>query len=199
MNELEFRGPYLLKRENIPQFPAATWENPWEFPLAATWGPILLYWVQSNSVLPIKQVRSLDLLDVTTESPPKHPHTSRSTLMSLPECEIAQCSLNQLKIMPDSPALAPEQFPVPHHTWQVAWLPLDNYRGSLRHTHQVYRNTNFSTGTWGNLHAPHIISEESWFPGFYWRGRRTFHKHFKRSLPSAIGMWEGSWVFCHCW
>ena len=44
----------------------------------------------------------------------------------------------------------------------------------------------------------HPISsqEESWFPGFYWTGNPTLNKHLKRSLPSAIGMWEGTWVFC---
>ena len=39
--------------------------------------------------------------------------------MSRQECEIAQSSPNQLEMMPDSPSLAPEQSPVPHHT-QVA-------------------------------------------------------------------------------
>ena len=44
----------------------------------------------------------------------------------------------------------------------------------------------------------HPISsqDESLFPGFDWRGKPTFHKHFKRRFPSAIGMWEGPWV---CW
>ena len=64
--------------------------------------------------------KSLDLLDGTTESPPEIPHKSRRTLMSLQECEIARGSPNQLKIKPNSPALAPEKFPVPHHTRQVA-------------------------------------------------------------------------------
>ena len=41
--------------------------------------------------------------------------------------------------------------------------------------------------------------EESWFPGFYWRGRPTFNKHHKRSLPSEICNWEGSWVCCLNW
>ena len=47
----------------------------------------------------------------------------------------------------------------------------------------------------------HPISsqEESWFPGFYWTGRPICHKHLKRSLPSAIGMWEGTWVCCLKW
>ena len=64
--------------------------------------------------------RNLNLLDGTLESTPEHPHMSRRTLMSPQECEITWCSPNQLKIMPDSPALAPVQFPVPHHTRQ--WL-----------------------------------------------------------------------------
>ena len=78
--------------------------------------------------------------------------------MSPQECEISRGSPNQLLIKPNSPALVAEQFPFPHHTWKVAWLPLGNYRDSLRHKSQVYRNTNFSTGTRGKLHAPHIIS-----------------------------------------
>ena len=73
----------------------------------------------------------------TTESPPERPQKSRRTLMSPQECEIAQGRKNQLEIKPNSPALAPEQFPVPHHTRQVALLPLCSYRGSLRHTSQV--------------------------------------------------------------
>ena len=51
---------------------------------------------------------------------PQIPHKSRRTLMSPQESDIAQGSPNQLEIEPDSPALAPEQFPVPHHTRQVA-------------------------------------------------------------------------------
>ena len=120
--------------------------------------PDCLHCVQSNALFPIKQVRSLDLLDGTTESPPDVPHKSRRTLMSPQECQIARCSPNQLQIMTNSPALASEQCPIPHHTGQLAWLPLGNTRDSLRHPSQVYRNTNFSTGTRGKVHAPHIIS-----------------------------------------
>ena len=56
------------------------------------------------------------LLDRTTESPIEIPHKSRRTLMSPQECEIARCSRNQLEMMTDSPALASEQSPIPHHT-----------------------------------------------------------------------------------
>ena len=109
-------------------------------------------------LVPIKEVRSLDLLDGTTESPPEVPHKFRRTLMSPLEFEIVCCSPNQFEMMTNSPALASEQCPIPHHTGQLAWLPLGNTRDSLRHPSQVYRNTNFSTGTRGKLHAPHIIS-----------------------------------------
>ena len=78
----------------------------------------------SNTLLPIKQVRILDLLDGTTESPQEIPQKSRRTLMSIQECEIHRGSPNQLKIKPYFPALAPELFPVPHQTRQVALLPL---------------------------------------------------------------------------
>ena len=60
------------------------------------------------------------MLDGSTESLTDIPHTYRRTLMSQQECEIAQCSPNQLEIMTDSPALASEQYPGPHHTGQVA-------------------------------------------------------------------------------
>ena len=80
--------------------------------------------MQSNSLFPIKQVRSLDLLDGTTESPREIPQKSRRTLMSLQEYETPRGSPNQLKIKHYFTALAPEQFPIPHQTRQVAWLPL---------------------------------------------------------------------------
>ena len=98
------------------------------------------------------------MLDATTESPPEVPHKSRGTLISPQQCEIARCSPNQLEMTTNSPALASEQCPIPNHTGQLAWLHLGNSRDSLRHPSQVYRYTNFSTGTQGKLHAPHIIS-----------------------------------------
>ena len=101
------------------------------------------------------------MLDGTTESPPEVPHKSRRTLMSPQECEIARGRPNQLEIQPDSPALAPEQFPGPHHTQQVALLPLGNNRDSVRKVSQVYRNTNFSTGTRGKLHATHHLEKRA--------------------------------------
>ena len=70
------------------------------------------------------------MLDGTTECPPEIPHKSR--LMSLMECEIARISPNQLEMTTNSPALASEQGPVPHHTGQLAFLPLGNSRVSLR-------------------------------------------------------------------
>ena len=109
-------------------------------------------------LVPNQKVRSLDFLDGTTESPPEIAHKSRTTLMSPQECEIVQCSPNQLEMTTNSPALAPEQCPIPYHTGQLAWLPLGISRDSLTHTSQVYRKTNFSTGNRGKLHALHIVS-----------------------------------------
>ena len=83
-----------------------------------------MHCVQSNSLFPIQQVWSLDLLDGTTESPREIPQKSRRTLMSLQEYEIPQGNPNQHNIRLYFPALAPEQFPVPHQTRQVALLPL---------------------------------------------------------------------------
>ena len=71
-------------------------------------------------LFPIKQVRSLDLLDRTAECPREILQKSRRTLMSLQEYEILRDSPSQLNIKPYFPALAPEQFPVPHQTRQVA-------------------------------------------------------------------------------
>ena len=86
--------------------------------------------------------------------------------MSLQECQIARCSPNQLEMTANYPALASEKCRIPHHTGQLAWLPLGNSRDSLRHPSQVYRKTNFSTGTRGKLHAPHVISRTELIPGF---------------------------------
>ena len=71
-------------------------------------------------MFPIKQVSSLDLLEGTRESPGEIPQKSRRTLMLLQEYEIPRGSPTQLKIKPYFQALAPEQFPVPHQTRQVA-------------------------------------------------------------------------------
>ena len=47
--------------------------------------------------------------------------------------------------------------------------------------------------------APHINLGWEWLPVFDLRGKLTFHKHLKRSLPSEISMWEGLCVFCLKW
>ena len=84
--------------------------------------------------------------------------------MSPHECEIARGIPNKIEMMTKSPALASEQSPIPYHTGQVAWLPLGNYEDSLRHPSQVYWTTNFSTGTRGKLHAPHLVSRREVIP-----------------------------------
>ena len=71
-------------------------------------------------LVPNQTGRSLDLLYGTTESPGEIPQKSRGTLMSLQEYEIHRGNPNQLKLKPYFPELAPEQFPVPHQTRQVA-------------------------------------------------------------------------------
>ena len=76
--------------------------------------------VQSNTVVPIRHVRSLDLLAGTPESPKEHCDKARGTLMSPQECKIAWCTPNELEMKRDSPALAPEASRVPHLTRQ--WL-----------------------------------------------------------------------------
>ena len=94
--------------------------------------------------------------------------------MSPQECEIAQCRPNQLEMMTKSPALASEQCPIPHHRGQLAWLSLGNSRDSLRHPSQVYRNTTFSIGTRGKLHATHITSR-----------RELIHRILLKSLATS--------------
>ena len=98
------------------------------------------------------------MLDGTKESPPDVPKKSRRTLMSPQEFQIARCSPNQLEMTTNSPALASEQCPIPDHTGRLAWLHLGNSRDSLRHPSQVSRNTSFSLGLRGKLHALHIVS-----------------------------------------
>ena len=68
-----------------------------------------MHCMQSNALFAIKQVRSLDFLDGTKESPPEIPHKSRMTLMSPHECQVARCSPNQLEMMTNPPGLASEQ------------------------------------------------------------------------------------------
>ena len=114
------------------------------------------------------------MLDGTTESSPDVSHKSRRTLMSPQEYEIGRCSPNQLEMTTNSPALASEQCPIPHYTGQLAWLPLGNSRDSLRHLSQVYRNTNFSTGNRGKLHAPHITSRRELIPRTLLKRSATF-------------------------
>ena len=81
--------------------------------------------------------------------------------MSPQECQKARCRRNQLEMTTNSPALASEQCPIPDHTERLTWLPLGISRDSLRHPSQVYRNTSFSLGTRGKLHALHIVSRRA--------------------------------------
>ena len=97
------------------------------------------------------------MLDGTKESPQEVPNKSRRTLMSPQECQILRCSPSQLEMTTNPIAFASEQWPIPDHTGRLAWLPLGNSRDSLRHPSQVYRNTSFSLGTRGKLHALHIV------------------------------------------
>ena len=101
------------------------------------------------------------MLDVTKDSPPEVANKSGRTLMSQQEYQIARRSPNQIETTTNSTALASEQCPIPDHTGRLAWLPLGNTRDSLRHPSQVYRNTNFSLGTRGKLHALHVVSRRA--------------------------------------
>ena len=101
------------------------------------------------------------MLDGTKVIPPEVPNKSRRTLMLPQECQIARCSPSKLEMTTNHTALASEQCPIQDHTGRLAWLPLGNSRDSLRHLSQVYRNTNFSLGTLGKLHALHIVSRRA--------------------------------------
>ena len=79
--------------------------------------------------------------------------------MSPQEHVTSQYTPNKLQMKPDSAALAPEPSHIPHHTGQVAEVPLGNSRDSMRHLSLVYRKTNFSTATRGKFHAPQIGSK----------------------------------------
>ena len=130
--------------------------------------------MQSNALFPIIEVRILELIDGTTESPPGIPHKCTNTLMSPQEYEIARWSTNQLEMKTNFHALASEQCPIPHDTGQLAWLPLGYSRDSLRHPTQVYWNTYFSTGTRAKLHAPHIVSGRELIPRVLLKRYATF-------------------------
>ena len=93
--------------------------------------------------------------------------------MSSQECEITRCSPNQLEMTNNSPSLASDQCTIPHHTGQLAWLPLGNSRDSLRHPSQVYRNTNFSTGTREKLHAQQFTSRRELIPSILFKRLAT--------------------------
>ena len=121
--------------------------------------------------------------------------------------------------MTNSPALASEQCPIPDHTGRLAWLPLGNFRESLRRPSQVYRNTNFILGTPGKVHALHIVSrradsqdfikevahipttpqEEPSLSNRYVRGTLNFMRHvqwiprFPESKESRISL---QWLEC---
>ena len=65
-----------------------------------------------------------------------------------------------------------------------------------RHTFEILGTPNSAQELEESSIQPVSSREENWFPGYYWTGRPTFHKHFKRSLPWAISMWEGLFVSC---
>ena len=90
---------------------------------------------------------------------------------------------NQLEMTTNSPALASEQCSIPQHKGQLDWLPLGNSRDSLRCPSQVYRNTNFITGTRGKLHTPHIVSRRELIPRILLNSKANF-KQVPQEEPS---------------
>ena len=125
--------------------------------LATRWGPIPLHCMQSNCVVPIKHISSLDLLEWTLESLQQDCHKTRRTLMSPQERKIDWCTPNQLKVKHISPLLNPLPSLIPHHIQQVSWHPFQQSRHSLRQPSQVYRNISFSKAKGWITRAPHIV------------------------------------------
>ena len=138
--------------------------------------------MQSNSLFTIKQVRTLDLLDGSTENPPEIPHKSRRKLMSPQECEISWGSQIKSRLSPITLHWLQNNslFPIIHDKWLDF---LGNYRNSLRHTSSLYRNTNFSTGTRAKLHAPHIVSRRELIPMILLNSKTNF-KQAPQEEPS---------------
>ena len=103
------------------------------------------------------------MLDIGTESPPEIPHKSRRTLMSPQECEIYRVPEINSRLSPIALHWLQNNsvFLIIHDKWLDL---LQAKRNSLRHTSSVYRNSNFSTGTRGKLHAPHIVSRRELIP-----------------------------------
>ena len=85
------------------------WRKTMKLPLCREMRPNSPALRAENALFPIKQVRSLDLLDGAKESPPEIPNKSRRTLMSPQECQIARCIPSQLGMTTNSPVLASEQ------------------------------------------------------------------------------------------
>ena len=124
-------------------------------------------------MFPIKQVRSLDLLEGSTESPPEIPHKSRRTLMSPQECEISRLAQINSRLSP-IPQIGPRTIPSsPSYTTSglTSFRQLPKF---LRHTPSGYGNNNFSTVTRGKLHAPHIVSRRELIPRLLLNSKATF-------------------------
>ena len=107
LNKHAFRIDIPTVLKNITQVPAATRENPWDFPFTTRWGPFPVHCMQSNCVFPNKHIRILDLLDWTLESPQQDCHKARRTLMSPQERKIDWCTPNQLRMQHISASLNP--------------------------------------------------------------------------------------------
>ena len=73
-----------------------------------------------HSVFTIKQVRDLNVLDGTPESPQENCHKTRGSLLSLQELKIAQCTPSQLEMKP-IPLHCLHSYPV-FHIIQNKWL-----------------------------------------------------------------------------
>ncbi|CAM9205518.1 unnamed protein product, partial [Rangifer tarandus platyrhynchus] len=100
--------------------------------------------------------------------PQEHCHQSRRNLRSPQQRKAAPCAPNQLEMRPDSPALTPEPFPVPHSSRPVAPLPSGNSREAPR-----------------TLSLPHFDG----MPHIPLTPREARGVHcFKRSLPHFDGM-----------
>ena len=93
-------------REYPPDYCHNT-RNPMRHPPQQEMTPESLHGVQSNSMFPIKHIKSLNVLDGTQESPQENSHKTRGTLLSPQECKLVRCTPSQLEMRPNFLSLAP--------------------------------------------------------------------------------------------
>ena len=160
------------------------------------WGPIPLHCMQSNCVFPINQIRSLDLLDWTLESP-----DNTVTRREEHWCHLRNAKLIGVPQINSRWSTFPLHWIHRHLSFHIIYnkcLDILNNNPEIpweKHLKSV--GTSISVKQQDEKPGHPISSgDESWFPVFEWRGKPSFHKHLKRRFPLGIYMWEGPCVLC---